>query len=197
MLDAEPLNRRAHFVRHTIRALIVGAGEHEYKLLAAVSGDKITWTSSDRRQRPSDLGQHRVAGLMTETVVVVTEVIDVDHDDGKRRRFTQRPPPLVAEEFLEVAVVGDASERIGAGEPMQRLRRLFEFGRPPFQLSLQCLDRRAMCLLARQMIEAARREHEQTEGAHSPHQPEFSHTTGRTATYNRPTDVATAPCLLL
>ena len=149
MLDVEPVDRRADLVGDAVGTLLVGPREDQRKLLTAVSGDDVARPADHTLERSADLGQGGIAGLMSKAVVVVAEVIEVDHDDRERRGFPQGASPLVAEKLLEMTVVGYPRQRVDAGEPVERLGRFLQLGRAMFELFLERLDRRRRCDFSR------------------------------------------------
>ena len=77
-----------------------------------------------------DLRQHLVAGRVAEAVVDPLEVVDVDEAERQRQIVLLRRSELALQPLVEVAMVAEAGERVGEGEPHRRqgavLRALVE-----------------------------------------------------------------------
>src|SRR3954452_1447400 len=110
---------------------LVGAGRtgsrhDDRELLAAVTGDQVNAPYA-AGQGPRDQPQAFVAPLVAVVIVVLLEVVDVDHREPDRLAGPQRTQPLGLEHLGEAPAVGQAGQRVGQGEllePAVRLREL-------------------------------------------------------------------------
>ncbi len=94
-------------------------GHQQHELLAAVAGDHIVGTSRDLRHGLRDFAQGVVAGAVTVAIVVLLEVIDIDHRHAEHGAGARRAAAGPIEGLVEVTPVGDAGERILLREAFQ------------------------------------------------------------------------------
>ncbi len=52
---------------------------------------------------------------MAMGIVIRFEAIDVEHDQGERRRFANGPTPFLIQEVVELTAIGNAGEAVEAG----------------------------------------------------------------------------------
>ena len=83
--------------------------------------------------------QALVATRVANLIVVVFQVIEIDHDHQDRRGFSKRPWPLGPQEVLEVTVVGNLADAIEPSQPLQFMVCLAELGITVFDELRQCL----------------------------------------------------------
>ncbi len=96
---------------------------------ASVSGSSSTNSSPPERNAKStprisrsdpagELDQYRVAGRVPVDVVDLLEPVQVQGDRAERVAEPGRPVDLAAQQVLEVAVVVQAGQRVGVGQPL-------------------------------------------------------------------------------
>src|SRR5207249_9204788 len=93
-------------------SLLPGAGQQDDKLLAPIAGHPVM-VAEQLLQRARHPAQDLVAGRMTEGVVVLLELIHVQHDDGEGQPLPHRQGVVHLEPLVEVAAVADAGQPIG------------------------------------------------------------------------------------
>ena len=132
------LDSRAQSGRQRHHPLGVGSGESDDELRAAVARHEVARATDRLAQRPGDAPEALVAGLPSQSLVVVREMVDVDEDEGQRRQLAQGLSPFALEEFLELVARGDlrqAVERVQARQlGPRRLKLLAAIGEPGRQL---------------------------------------------------------------
>jgi hypothetical protein len=78
---------------------MIGIDEQQRELLAPVARHHVIDPPMLRNQ-PRHPSQHLVARLMTKAIVVLTKVIDIDHQHPERNASSQRPLDLQHQVFL-------------------------------------------------------------------------------------------------
>ena len=53
---------------------------------------------------------------MTIGIIIVLEIIDIDHEQAEEMRVPPRPPELLSQELTEMAIVIEASEPVNYGQ---------------------------------------------------------------------------------
>ena len=102
------------------RGLLVGAGEQQHELVAAVAGDLVV-RAQLALQRLGDPPQQLVAGGVPARVVDALEVVEVEDHRAERRLVAPRAGDLLADPDLHRAVVEDAGQRVGARDVLDVL----------------------------------------------------------------------------
>ncbi len=97
-----------------------GLGEQQHEFLAAVARRQIGGAQRARLQRRGHLLQADVAGGVAKRVVVQLEVVDVEHDQRQRLAAADRAQPLLLEETVEAAAVGDLGQLVDHRRVLQR-----------------------------------------------------------------------------
>ena len=100
--------------------LLVGAGEQQDELVAAVAGDLVVRPQL-ALQRAGDAAQQLVAGGVALGVVDALEVVEVEDHGAERVAVAAGAGDLLADAQLHRAVVEDARERVGAGDVLDVL----------------------------------------------------------------------------
>ena len=67
-----------------------------------------------------------VAGLVAEGIVVRLEIINIQHDDGQRDRFSERAPPFLVQEGVKLPAIGNTGQAVQAGETEEHLIRILQ-----------------------------------------------------------------------
>ena len=99
---------------------LVGAGEQQHELVAAVAGDLVV-RAQLALQQARDAAQQLVAGGVAARVVDALEVVEVEDDGAERGLVAAGARDLLADAHLHRAVVEDAGERVGAGDVLDVL----------------------------------------------------------------------------
>ena len=119
----EPLDRLPVTLARGQGQVTVGAGEDDDELLAAIAAEVVLGAEA-RLERPGDRLQHDVPDLVSERVVDLLEVVDVEEE--------HRELPRRGQEALEGranrSTVGDACERVDDGFAPVRVALLAEPG---------------------------------------------------------------------
>ena len=119
-MRVERLDGGPHALGEHPRRVEIDAGQHEQKFLAAPPDQDVV--GADRSpQQVADVAQQLIARLVPERVVHLLEAIDVDQDAAERPPFALGARDLVRDVFLAAAAIGQAGQRIGCGEMLQRL----------------------------------------------------------------------------
>ena len=81
-------------------------GQHNSKFFAAIPACDVA-APHVALQDPAQVAQHRVTGFVTESVVEVFKIIDVDHDERQRQALALEAQQFTVEGFFkEAPVVG-------------------------------------------------------------------------------------------
>ena len=99
---------------------LVGAGEQQHELVAAVAGDLVV-RAQLALQHAGDAAQQLVAGGVAARVVDALEVVEVEDHGAERVPVAARAGDLLADAQLHRAVVEDAGQRVGAGDVLDVL----------------------------------------------------------------------------
>lgn len=126
MCNPEGLNTLAKCFRHLGRSVRAGAGEDDHEFVAAITSDQVSRSVDGSRDRSSHLPEAFVAGRMPMGIVIRFEAIDVEHDQGERRRFANRSTPFLVQKVVELSAIGNAGEAVEAGEAQEHLVRFLE-----------------------------------------------------------------------
>lgn len=94
----------------------VGAWEEDDELFAADAGDEVVFDTEALLEEGGDALEDAVAVGVAEVVVDGFEVVDVDHDGGKRCGQVGGAVPKGDETFLVGMAVGEAGEPVGGGK---------------------------------------------------------------------------------
>ena len=105
----------------SMRGLLVGGGDDQRELVAAVAGGDVVGADA-AAQRGADAAQHLVAGQVAVLLVDLLEVVEVDqHERGRLGGAAGGALDLAPELLVQRGVVEAAGERVG-------LRRAGEVG---------------------------------------------------------------------
>jgi hypothetical protein len=121
MRNAERLNSLPKRFRHLRGSIRTGTGKDYHKLIAAVPSNQISWPVDGSRDSGGHLPETFVSRRMAEGIVVGRKTIDVEHDQRKRRQFTDSTTPFLVQEVVKLATVGNAGEAIKTGQAQQHL----------------------------------------------------------------------------
>src|SRR5581483_7953844 len=91
-----------------------GSGKHERELLAAEASREVELAKRSR-QHGCDAAEDVVAALMTETVVHLLEVVDVDEDERHVGLVPPRAIDLFPKPIVEGSPVGEAGQLVALG----------------------------------------------------------------------------------
>src|SRR5579863_656125 len=93
MYDPKLSNRGAHALAKDERALRVCGGEQRDELFASVAGGTVD-AAQGVRERVRDGGEHAIAFEVAVSIVILFEMIDVEHQHGVRRERSGGVFPL-------------------------------------------------------------------------------------------------------
>ena len=106
-----------HAARQSLALIdLAGAGLNDGELVAAEPRQEVRLAHA-AAQPLGDRLQKRIADRMTEPVVDLLEAVEVDPVQGERGALVQAAE-RVLERLAEIEAVGDAGQRIVAGEPL-------------------------------------------------------------------------------
>ncbi len=110
-----------------VRRCGVGDARQENgELVAAEAGDQVA-AAHRPRQAPRDFPQERIARIVSERVVDVLEMVEVEHQHGAHSAVLAAPLRQLVAQFLdEDAAVGESREGVLLRVPFDRGFRLFE-----------------------------------------------------------------------
>ena len=89
MFDVLRRNGRTQLFSDGLRLLARDLVQNNGQFLAAIARRKIEWAARKTIDELCNVAQTLVAGLMTVVIVVVFEIIEIDHQHGKRRPVAQ------------------------------------------------------------------------------------------------------------
>ena len=107
-----------------------GAGKHRHQLLATIARRQIVPANvflQDLGHQPKNL----ISDLMSETVVELLEVIDVDHQNAEWLAGLHRGNLRRTNKLLQRAPVGEPGEGIGVGMLLRQFQRVLSCPAPP------------------------------------------------------------------
>src|SRR5216684_5496916 len=110
----------AQFLRDRGRVFSAGFRQHDGELLAAEATDHIKLAQLLPKYGRNS-AQNVIADQMTEVVVELFEVIDIDHDDGHAALKAAGAFQLFADAHLETAAVVNAGESVDVGKLLDAL----------------------------------------------------------------------------
>ncbi len=111
-LEVFLLDHLAHLLGHRDGAVLVGIGQQQDELLAAEARDRID-LAQVAPQDLSDAFQDLVAFDVEVGIVVLLEVIDIEHHHGEFALEAHGALPFHLQHLLEVAPVEYAGELVG------------------------------------------------------------------------------------
>lgn len=92
-----------------------GVGQEGNELLAAVARQEVTFALEFRRRCTCNLLQAAVARLVPVPVVLLLEMIDIDHQQRQRTFFSRRSAPLDVQGTVEVPSICDPEQAVLVG----------------------------------------------------------------------------------
>src|SRR6185369_3330654 len=101
--------------RDLAREFCASVGQHDYKLVAAITGDRVSISDRGKDHR-GHLHEHVRADEVAVFVVDLFEVVEVQKQRRHARSVTTSAPDFVQQELAEVAGVVKFSEVVGLGK---------------------------------------------------------------------------------
>ena len=125
---------------------MIGIDEQQRELFTTVACNHVVYPTVFRNQA-SHAPQHLIARLMTKAIVVLTEVIDIDHQHAERNPGAQRSLHFQHQVFLQIAMVVKSRQSVGRRQLRQPPIRLFQRARSFFHPRIEILLHRFELLL--------------------------------------------------
>lgn len=101
MLEPHLLDTVANLLGDRRRLVCRDLIEDHRQLLAAVAGCDVEWPARETLHQLRHLRQTGVTSLMAVGVVVVLEIVDIDHQNGHRAAITQTLLPDAQQVIVE------------------------------------------------------------------------------------------------
>src|SRR5262245_49529674 len=112
MLDTEALNGATNLLRHARGVLLRNVEERNDQLFTAVARSEIERAFRESIDDRCDFLKRFVAGLMSVSIVVFLEMIDVDQQHRERPTVTQGLLPRAVQMLVECAPILQAREPV-------------------------------------------------------------------------------------
>jgi hypothetical protein len=158
-------NRRTHAFSSRLNLLGWCAVQQHDEFFAAIAGHQVTRPAHALAQGLGHSLQAGVSSLMAIAVVVLLEVVHIQHQDGHPFVVVHRTRPHLCKELVKVTPVGHLGQGVGARHPLQLVvghRQL------RVELTLAQREQVVVAVFVFEVVEVVRRER----GRGSQHQPD-------------------------
>ena len=118
--EVEVLDSFPESFRHDSCAGFVCMGQQRDELIAAIASEEVVH-AQDSLKTGGDVLEHPIAGLVSEVVVDLLEVVDVDEDQAEMIAGALAAADFGGDLFLEEGVVVQAGETVADNELLELL----------------------------------------------------------------------------
>src|SRR6185437_5198446 len=115
MHDVERVNGIAQLFRYTAYAVAVQIVQSDHELFTAITGSHVQRTARETLYHLRHATQRAISRLMTVTVVVCLEVVNVDQQQCQAAMITQGLLPDTGEVLIEGTAILEAGETVSGG----------------------------------------------------------------------------------